>query len=594
MKRLFGNSKVSLGIVFAIILINPLFSSLEVLTWDAFGYHFYLPLAFYEQTLTMTSLEYANAMYAEYNPSSSLYFFTQAPNGNFIIRYPVGMAVVYSPFFAMGHIAAVLGGFPVDGFSVPYQVCMKIGSIIYYLLGFALLRKVLIKYYRDAIVAASLLIVFFGTNLLQFLPSYYVSANGTSLFLFALFIYLVDLFVHHRQTKWAVALGVVYGLICLTRFTNALIIIPAVLWPLVIHGKQGFAEIFDILKSRIWDVSLAGLIAILVFSLQLIYWKIAGGKWIVDSYGNPGEGLDLLSPHTFNFLLSFRTGWLIYTPLMILVLAYLVWAVFKGKYRQVPFLIFIALFAYVASSWTNYSYGGGYSQRAMVEATGVLIFPLAAFLQKLVLSQSKVFKRSVMSVIGLLVLLNIWQVFQFEKRVITKDRNTAAYYFASFFDWKPDPEKEQLLLVNRNIDPDTLAFHPTGYKLVKKYNLPFEPGETMSGKEFTPAWKMSFEELCPADHCWLKFEIETLGKPAEEALVVMTFEREEGLYHYYTYELDKVVSRSDSIRFRGAQFYLTPEVRSPTDKFTTYLWNRGMKDFTPSEINLSVYARKNL
>ena len=594
MRRVFGNSKVSLAIVFAVIIIKLIFSSWEVLTWDAFGYYLYLPLVFYEQTLIMPTLEYASAIYSEYNPSSSLYQFTQVPNGNFIIRYPVGMAVVYAPFFAMGHVVAIMGGYPIDGFSTPYQVCMKLGSASYYLLTFVLLRKVLNRYYRDVIVAGSLLLVFFGTNLLQFLPAYHVMANGTSLFLFAIFIFLVDFYYRNQHTRWAVAIGLVYGLICLTRFTNALVLIPAVLWPIAVHGKQGFSELFHIIKQRKAHIALAAIIALSLFSLQLLYWKIAGGKWILDSYGNPGEGLDFLSPETLNFLFSFRTGWLIYTPLMILVLGYIFWAVVKGKYRLLPFFVFIVIFIYVASSWSNYSYGGGYSQRAMVEALAILVFPLAGFLQKLISLESKVWQHSITGVISVLILLNIWQVIQFENKVITKDRNTAAYYFSSFFDWEPDPEKERLLLVDRNINADTLSSVPKGYELVKKYKLPLNnPGASLIGQAFTPAWKMSFEELCPADHCWLKHEIETLGIPAEQALLVMTFERKEGLYHYHTYELPNIVSRKDSTVYRGEQFYLTPEVRSPRDTFITYLWNREMKAFTPIEISLSVYAKKN-
>src|SRR5690606_4978484 len=58
------------------------------------------------------------------------------------------------------------------------------------------------------------------------------------------------------------------------------------------------------------------LLIILVFSLQMIYWKFVTGKLFVNSY--VGEGFFFLKPKLIKGLFGFRKGWYLYTPLMFL------------------------------------------------------------------------------------------------------------------------------------------------------------------------------------------------------------------------------------------------------------------------------------
>src|SRR5205085_146212 len=75
-------------------------------------------------------------------------------------------------------------------------------------------------------------------------------------------------------------------------------------------------------------------------------------------------------------LISFRKGWLIYTPVMFLSL-YGIFLMRKNK--LVNLLPAVALYLiveiYIYSSWGVWWFGGSYGQRSMIQSYALLIFP---------------------------------------------------------------------------------------------------------------------------------------------------------------------------------------------------------------------------
>jgi hypothetical protein len=113
------------------------------MSWDAFGYYYYLPLTFIEDSLIITSLDDIRPIFEKYDPSSTLYQFSVTDSGNIIIRYPAGQALLYLPFFLIGHLAALVLGYPIDGFSEPYDFAIRAGGVVYNILGFYFISKIL-------------------------------------------------------------------------------------------------------------------------------------------------------------------------------------------------------------------------------------------------------------------------------------------------------------------------------------------------------------------------------------------------------------------------------------------------------------------
>ena len=92
-----------------------------------------------------------------------------SPINKRISRGTYGMALMYSPFFALGYKIAYNQKSPLDGFSEPFATCIHWGSIFYVMLGLIFLRRFLLNFYSEWVTALSLAISFFGTMLFYYI-----------------------------------------------------------------------------------------------------------------------------------------------------------------------------------------------------------------------------------------------------------------------------------------------------------------------------------------------------------------------------------------------------------------------------------------
>lgn len=557
-----------------------------VLNWDAFGYYYYLPLFFIEKTITIPNLDMVYPVFEKYKTSTTLYQFTAVPQGGFIIRYSIGQAVLYLPFFLIGHVFALVTDYPADGFSKPYNLSILIGGFIYHITAIVIIAKLLLKFYSDKVVTITLIILFLGTNLSYNISGTALSSQGSALLLFAVFLTIVDSYYRKKTTQKMFWAGCVFGLICISRPTDFLIIIPAILWPLIRHEKSLKNEI----KQLIFNVKhlAAFVIPTLFFAfIQFGYWKYTTGKWFINSYGNPGEGLDFLTPYTLPFLFSFKSGWLIYTPIMALVLIYLIKNALKGNKIMIVTLSFTVVFVYIASSWTNWWYGGGFSQRAMVQAYVLLCIPLAGLVEYTFFERNK-FSLVLRGVLPALTLLSIWQTHQYKAGVLTAETVTAKYYFASFFDNKMDPEKEHLLDFNR-YDVYTQPNYglPENYIRIKEFQKDFDP-ISIEGVEFVNGFKIAYRDLCDTDHCYVVFTGVFEGLSPKNAHLVTAMDHK-GNYGYQAKNIIENVVDTIDDTFVAKAVYLTPHIRNKNDPLLAYVWNQALEPLTVKQLKLEVY-----
>jgi hypothetical protein len=462
---------VSLAVVLIGIVLGYLsFSSFGngiSMSWDAFGYYYYLPLAFLQDSMIIDSLAEVKNIFDQYNPSSTIYQFTATDNGKFIVLYTAGQALLYLPFFLLGHLGALLFGFEPDGFSAPYDFAIRLGGVFYHTAGFYFIGKLLARRYSRKVVAISLIVLFFGTNELLTLQSP-LNAHGSLIFLLSILFYSAEKYFSERKFSAVVAMAITFGIARLSRPTDIIAIIPIILWPWIM-GKELKPEWNDILENHRKDLIIGAMIVAIIGSIQMLYWKYAGGSFIIDSYSNAAEGLDFFSPHTIPFLFGFKVGWFVYTPLMIFVMAYLISQIIKGDRAMKVVGVYLVIFIYLASSWTNYWYGGSFSQRAMVQSYVLISFALAGLIQWIFEINSTGYRRLAFTGIATLCLLNLWQSGQYMRSVFKPDTMTKEYYFAAFFDYHFDPSKAHLLSIDRTyyqINP--VSEVPEGYHLSRK------------------------------------------------------------------------------------------------------------------------------
>ncbi|MFZ5551739.1 MAG: hypothetical protein ACOZCO_01385 [Bacteroidota bacterium] len=390
---------------------------------DVISYYAYLPAFFIEQCPDLSFTDGKEDYYA----GTNRYWPEKAPNGKKVIKTTMGMAVLYSPFFAIAHAEAKMKGETTDGFSQPYHKWIHLSGVFYCLMGLIFLRKLLLRFFKEWIVFFSLLLVVFGTNLFHYSTAEAALSHAPGFALIAAFIFFSVKWKELPSVKNSVMVSLLLGMIMLVRPVNLLIAVFPLLYG--VKNKNEFKLRIQFLWQQRKYILLMALITFLVLLPQFIYWKYITDSWMFNSY--VGERFYFSHPHIAEGFLSFRKGWLVYTPLMIFSLAGF-YFVYK-KYRDffLPLLVFFILNSYVIFSWWCWWYGGGLGMRPMIDSYALLFIPLAAFLQFVYT------KRKYLQIIffSLLILVfsaqNIFQSWQLRNGIIHWDSMTREAYTES-------------------------------------------------------------------------------------------------------------------------------------------------------------------
>ncbi len=581
-----------------LILFRFTIPPVNMLTWDVFGYYLYLPSHFIQHDIALQNQEWITQLLDKYEPTSTLYQAIQIENGNWVMKYSMGMSFLYAPFFFIAHLIAELLGYPADGLSLPYQITLSIGGLIYAIIGLIYFSKVLRHFFDQKVTSIVLILIFFGTNYFQL-----TIFDGTLLshnFLFMLYsilIYFTIKFYQDFKLKNTVIIGFTAGLITLVRPSEGICILIPLLW--CNSSENYFTSKIKLLKTQFLPLVLASVCFLIMLLPQLIYWKSVTGHYLFYSYTNPGEGFDFFFPHTYNFLFSFRKGWFIYTPLILFAFTGLYFLYKKNKALSISIFSFILLDIYICSSWSNWWYAGGsFSSRSLVPIYSLLAIPLGFLIEKITLSKQK--KSLFYPVFGFFILLNLFQTWQFENGIISKERMTKAYYFSIFGKTSKDPKNEKLLLVDRTVDAEEKFKNEKDYSKSILFKNTFDTvaktkafilNETVS---YSPGPDIKFSQITNKDHAWIKVSAKIfIPKNYEEELpvIVATFHHKDQTYKYFAYELKK-----DKIKYNAwntIEFdYLTPEVRTNDDNLKVYVWHRGKKQILLDDLIIYKYESK--
>ena len=403
-----------------------------ILTWDAMGYYLYLPAQFIYHDLSR--LSFIPDILREYNPTGSYYQAFPVPGGPagaMVMKYPIGLALLNTPFFWLGHWAAGYGNYARDGFSAPYQMAIAFGGLLYSLLGLGLLRRVLLRYVSDVVAALTLALLVLGTNYFHYAAIDGAMAHSTGFTLYALLLWLTVRWHAAPRRGWAAAIGLTLGLLVIVRPSDAVAVLLPVLWG--VTSRAAARDKLRLLRQRWPDAALlvgCGLLAVLP---QLLYWKWATGHFFVYSYEK--QGFNFLHPHTWQVLFSFKKGWLMYTPLMALPVLGLAVLWRRNRAVGVPVLAYFLLNLWVVSAWDIWWYGGSLGQRALVQSYAALALPLAYLLAWLGDDRPTrpLLRGAALLGCTLLVHLNLVQQWQYLNGIMDGE-NMNRRYFAAIFD----------------------------------------------------------------------------------------------------------------------------------------------------------------
>lgn len=404
-----------------------------VIKADINGYYAYLPAVIIHHDPKLDFLHDANT------PNYGKYYHVTGPENSLLIKYTCGVAILHSPFFLIAHALAPLFNEPQDGYSDIYEIALLISSAFYLLLGFWFLRKTLLLYFADWVVALSLFTIFFATNLFEYATSEAGMSHAYSFGLFSIFIWHVIKWHKSNAMVTAVVLGLTLGLITLLRPTNILIVLLFIFYD--VTNLASFISKIKLLFTNYLQLILLALFAFIALSPQLIYWKIVTHQWVCYSYNN--EGFFFTQPKIIDGLFSYRNGWLLYSPILILALAGMLFLKKYAKAFALALPVLMIISTYVILSWWCWWYVG-FGNRAFVEFSALLALPLCAFIT-FVYQKLKLNLLLLIIVIGAASYLNTFQAWQYKVGLMHWDSMNKRAYWALFLKDEKPPGFDYLL-----------------------------------------------------------------------------------------------------------------------------------------------------
>ena len=388
---------------------------------DAQGYYSYLIAIFIEHSFDWERVIHS---YADVYFDGGGADFTVTSELGRVNKYYVGTAVLMLPFFALSCLAALLLGYPVDGYSAPFHIGMMCSALCYAGLGMYFLSRFLEARGIGSRIAVFVAVTtLFATNLFHYSISEPAMSHAYSFALFSAFMFLVDDWARSGKDKLLLYSAAVYGLIVLVRPVNGLILLS------VPFLTGGMVPLWERLRSQSHLVRQIAVAAAIVFGIlvtQSLVYLAQVGKPFIWSY--QGEGFVFSDPQVLNVLFSFRKGLFVYTPFAFIGTVGLLWFLAKRTKEALWLWLFVAVSVYVISSWWNWYYGSSMGMRALIEYLPFFAFGVAFLLQ----STGKIGKVLIITVCLLLVSVNLVQSYQYQKFILHWDGMDQERYWQVF------------------------------------------------------------------------------------------------------------------------------------------------------------------
>lgn len=399
------------GCIFALLIcvtgflnVNNHFST--AVRSDGRGYYVYLPALFIHHDLTMRWTEPLQKQDPWYPGTGEWYGLLKVSDHTYLDKYPIGLAVLWTPFFLLAHIFSIVTGKSTTGYSGWYQGVISLAGVVYTALGCLILFKVLRRYFSTRISYFVVLTLLLGTNLLSYATYDNDFTHVYSFCLVAAALYLLPLWYHSMTYRISLLMAVLLALIVLIRQTDALFLVVVALWG--VTSRVSLRQRVELWR-REWQklVAMTGAGLLVVFP-QLLYWHAVDGKWLLFSY--QGEGFNFWRPQLFDILFSSDRGVFFWAPVLLLSLAgfVLMWHHLKEWFW--PMVAFFPVWLWIIASWHSWQFGVSYGHRAFID-----FFPLLAIAIGLVYSRarSRQSQRMLAAIVIICVVMNLFLTYAY-------------------------------------------------------------------------------------------------------------------------------------------------------------------------------------
>jgi hypothetical protein len=584
---------------------------------DAMGYYSYLPSAIIYGTLKEpkdlpqgTVLSPGRSKVRDY-----LSRILVSPKGYLMNQYTYGIALMESPFFLLAHAYEKVRGLPADGFDDIYNFSIQLATLFYAVLGLYILFLCLKRFFDKTSALLGLCIIALGTNYLWFATLQAGMAHINIFFLVSSLLYYTIRAHESPRFRYFSGAALSLGMIALIRPTDALFITIPLLYN--VYSINTLKEKLRFLYAHKGKIVLAALLAVPLVIPQLLYWKELTGHYLFYSYGE-NQGFNWKHPRIYEGLFSYKNGWLVYCPVMILSIIGMLWV----KKLKPFFLIIVCsvpLFIYIIYAWYCYNYINGLGSRPMINISPLLAFPLVALISS-ALRQNRFVLFGFTVVAVFLSAISVSYCMQQEKGILWSENSTKTFNLNMLFRYtmhyedivtydneiiQPDKSKLSFLRVldsedfehfdNRNVTFDT-------FNRSKYYHL-------QNGDEYPEvALDIKYEAEAFKDGKWLKlggrFNAPAYSGFYDNHMLVLEIKSDTGLYYWKGTVINNKIGLADQplpeggftlfdVRqyIWGEVYFFAPlpaQIRNG-DMIHAHIWSLGRRDLLIDDFKIELY-----
>lgn len=406
-----------------LVLVVLFFLSLPLMTprvaaSDEIEYFSYLPsllldgdVNFRDEYEYFCQLDYADCVRSRFKET---FLDLKTPTGLQINFAPIGTALLWLPFYLIGHLVA-LGlqawnpALAANGVSWPYIYAVCLASLVYGWIGIYLSYRLARTYYDPWIALGAALVILFATNAVYYLYVAPAFSHAASLFASALFVFLWwRTRAARRAGAWKdwMLLGASGGLMTMVREQEAIFFVIPIVEGLVLLGRR---------SRRIADpsVHVGGLLvmmtsAFIVFLPQLLVYRALNGNFLPAP--NVTEKFTWNGAYIFHILFSDLHGLFTWTPIVFLAVIGLAFLWRQDKMATVVFLTAFAAETYLLGSFSTWFGGAAFGMRRFINCTVLFVVGLAAWSDVLAAR----IPRPVLAIVGaLFIVWNLFFIIQF-------------------------------------------------------------------------------------------------------------------------------------------------------------------------------------
>ena len=346
---------------------------------DGFYYYAYLRSLVFDRDVNFTN------DYRMIGLGDKPHLFTPTPTGYAQSAWTIGPAIVWSPFFAAGHVVATTlaargAAVSTDGTAYPYRQAVCIAGLFYGLLGSWFTFRLGAVFFDRRLAAAATALVMLGSFMLWYIvkePSmtHAPAMSGTAAFAW--------FWASTRGTRtlrqWAI-LGAIAGFITLIRWQNVLFaVLPACEAIAMLLASVRAGD-----RPRARATLIAGLTfmacATIAFVPQMLAWKSIYGSFLAVS--PVGPQIRWWDPHLSDVLWSSRNGLLSWSPILYVGAIGLFLFAARWPAVGVPSLIAVAVMVYFNASIQDWWGSAGFGGRRFDGTLPLFALGVAAFADK--------------------------------------------------------------------------------------------------------------------------------------------------------------------------------------------------------------------